>query len=143
MSGPQPTPTSLRLIRGNPSHRPLNKGEPEAPAVEVASLPDPPADLSEAARPYWADYAGKLARMRVLTTADLQALCMLCESTATYFDAMRYVRRAGIIVKAASSDRLITNPYLIEAHKAQAQVLGLLAHFGLTPSSRSRIQREK
>ena len=31
MSGPPKTPTHLRLVRGNPSKRPINKNEPQPP----------------------------------------------------------------------------------------------------------------
>jgi hypothetical protein len=31
MSGPPKTPSHLRLVRGNPSKRPINKDEPKPP----------------------------------------------------------------------------------------------------------------
>jgi hypothetical protein len=37
MSGPRPTPTYLKLLRGNPGRRPINKNEPkpEIPATQA------------------------------------------------------------------------------------------------------------
>lgn len=32
MSGPPKTPTHLRLVRGNPSKRPINENEPKPPS---------------------------------------------------------------------------------------------------------------
>ncbi|MGQ7169689.1 phage terminase small subunit P27 family, partial [Escherichia sp. R-CC3] len=38
MSGPPKTPTHLRLVRGNPSKRPINENEPK-PAAGVPPTP--------------------------------------------------------------------------------------------------------
>ncbi|HBL5480846.1 TPA: phage terminase small subunit P27 family, partial [Enterobacter hormaechei] len=38
MSGPPKTPTHLRLVRGNPSKRPINENEPKP----VAGVPPTP-----------------------------------------------------------------------------------------------------
>jgi len=38
MSGPPPTPTSLKILKGNPGKRPLNKKEPK-PKLEIPTCP--------------------------------------------------------------------------------------------------------
>src|SRR5439155_23962240 len=43
--GPAPTPTALRILRGNPGRRPLPLNEPRAPL----GPPPPPPELSTAA----------------------------------------------------------------------------------------------
>src|SRR6516162_9393534 len=35
MRGRRPTPTYLRLLQGNPQHRPINKNEPRPPTAEA------------------------------------------------------------------------------------------------------------
>ncbi|KAB0993994.1 phage terminase small subunit P27 family, partial [Cronobacter sakazakii] len=48
MSGPPKTPTHLRLVRGNPSKRPINKNEPQPPA----GVPPTPKHFDKQAK-YW------------------------------------------------------------------------------------------
>ena len=43
MRGRKPSPTHLKLVKGNPGKRPLNVSEPEPEAV----LPCPPAELCD------------------------------------------------------------------------------------------------
>ena len=135
-SGPKPQPTALKIIRGNPGKRPLptNEAQPEL------GVPEPPGDLSEQARQYWATYAEPLADMRVLTVADQAALALLCEATATFWESMAQVRKTGLIIKMGDKGYAQRNPFLTEANSAQKQVLALLTEFGLTPSSRTRVQ---
>jgi hypothetical protein len=40
MRGRRPTPTYLRLLQGNPQHRPINKNEPQPPPIETIDAPD-------------------------------------------------------------------------------------------------------
>ncbi len=47
--GRKPTPTRLKLLRNNPGKRPLNPDEPQP----EATLPEPPAHLSDEAKCEW------------------------------------------------------------------------------------------
>jgi hypothetical protein len=49
--GPRPQPTTLRLLRGNPGKRKLNRDEPQ-PEIPPA-VPDPPPHLLPLARDEW------------------------------------------------------------------------------------------
>ena len=46
MRGRKPTPTDLKVLRGNPGHRPLNVDEPQLPAVQAESFDTPPIELA-------------------------------------------------------------------------------------------------
>ena len=73
MKGPNPTPTAIRILRGNPGRRALPKDEPKP---EAARSLDPPAWLDDAARAEWIDKAGMLDRLGLLTEADLDAFAV-------------------------------------------------------------------
>lgn len=140
----RPMPLNMRLLRphnAKPSRTAANVPDPEV----VVTIPDPPPELSEEARAYWEDYARKLREMRVLSKADLTALAMLCESTATYWESMQKVREQGLVLKAPSraGDYFIRNPFLTEANAAMAQMMKLLTEFGLTPSARVKIRADQ
>ena len=138
MPGRCPTPTALAALRGFPGRRPRHADEPSPPTLSPARLPDPPPALSEAARPHWFQYAGQLSRLGVLTDADLVALALLSESTATYWEAMAEVRRLGLVVTrdTKAGPQIAPNPYLPAASAAMRQVRRLLYEFGLTPAAR-------
>jgi len=138
MRGRKPLPTNVRVLTGNASHRSVNKDEPK-PAIRI---PDPPENLSDEARPYWQQYGKQLAAMRVLSEVDQAALALLCECTATYWLMTAKVREQGVIVKIGKNEAIGYNPHFNAANKAQAQMKQLLAEFGLTPSSRSRVRAE-
>ena len=135
---PRPKPTRLKILSGNPGHRPLNEREPK-PAIPT-ELPEAPLPLSRVARKEWTRTGGILLRMRVLTEADLAAFAAYCVVFGRWQEAENDVRRRGVMVPAKPrSKNLIQNPFLGIANKALQQMLRLLAEFGLTPSTRTRI----
>ncbi len=133
--GTKPMPRNMRLIKGGRTDR-LNRDEP---IVEV-SIPDAPETLSDEAREIWYDIAPKLARMRVMTEADTHALEMYCESYVEWREATDRVREGGMVVRSPNGHP-IQNPYLSIKNKAQERCLKILAEFGLTPSSRTRVTK--
>jgi P27 family predicted phage terminase small subunit len=135
MRGPKPQPTAIKVLKGNPGKRALNKDEPTPAVLEDLS---PPADMREAARVHWNRLAPMLRSARLLTEADRDALALLCNSQATYDEAHEQISRFGLVVKAPSGFP-VQSPYLAIRNKAQEQVLKLLCEFGITPSARSRV----
>jgi P27 family predicted phage terminase small subunit len=134
MRGRKPTPTKLRILRGNPSRRPLPTAEP-TPAPTVGP---PPEWLPAAARDEWARLAPLLERIGVLTEADHHALILFCQTWIVWRQASAHIAKHGLIVKARSG-RPIVSPHVGIAQKALDQLRGLVADFGMTPSSRSRV----
>ena len=137
MQGRKPTPLNMRLVQGNAGKRPIPDDLPEPPAP--VAVPEPPELLSIAAREYWSEFATQLSLMRVLTDADLPALCMLCESYSLYWEAMEGVRQFGII-SMTPNKYLARSEYLNTANKQLEICLKILTEFGLTPSSRMRVR---
>lgn len=134
-------PSNVREFTGNAGKRRPNPREPRPETPKTA--PAPPPDLSEAAKPYWLEYAQQLTTLRVLSASDHQALALLCEATATWWECIQKVRETGILVKVGKQGFTQRNPYLTEANVALKQMNNLLAEFGLTPSSRTRVQADQ
>lgn len=135
MAGRKPKPTALKELAGNPGKRPLNTREPK-PRTE---LPPCPRHLTGEARREWRRMGGELARMGVVTAVDRAALAAYCVAWARWVDAEGQVAKLGTIVKTANGN-LIQNPYLAVANRALEQMTRLATEFGMTPSSRSRVQ---
>ena len=74
-----------------------------------------------------------------MTAVDGTALALLAVPLARFWDAKKQVDKLGAVVKTANGN-LIQNPYLPVMNKAWEQVVKLLTEFGMTPSSRSRVQ---
>jgi P27 family predicted phage terminase small subunit len=122
-------------MRGNPGKRALNKREPQ-PAEFRAS---PPEHLDEEARTEWKRMVPILKRMRVLTEADSTALGNLCQAYSTMAQAQRQLSAAGLLYKTQSG-YIQPSPLMGIVTQNMKIVQGILAEFGLTPASRSRIQ---
>lgn len=134
MAGRKPLPTKLKILRGNPGKRPINKREPQ-PRV---SIPDCPAELDEVAAAEWKRVCPELAAIGVLTQLDRSALSAYCQSWSQWLAAIDKLKLHGPVVKAPSGFP-IQNPYFSIANSALKQMKAFLTEFGMTPSSRSRI----
>jgi P27 family predicted phage terminase small subunit len=133
--GRRPKPTILKMLAGNPGHRPLNPNEPEP----RRRMPACPRVLQGEARREWHRIARKLFDAGLLTEIDGPALMGYCMAYARLLDAEEKLREFGSVVKAPSG-YLVHSPYLAIANKALEQMRSMLVEFGMTPSSRSRVQ---
>jgi P27 family predicted phage terminase small subunit len=129
-----PKPTRLRVLEGNPSHRPLPKGEPMPPP----NMPAMPDFLDAAGQREWRLIAPKLHRSRLLTDLDGTAL-------GAYWLAVAQLRAAQKILDVDGFT--VTTPSGYEQQRPEVAIvrtsLMLIerysAHFGLTPAARARI----
>jgi P27 family predicted phage terminase small subunit len=133
-AGRKPKPTLLKLITGNPGHWPLNRNEPNPKRM----IPPCPDFLQGEARKTWHKVSKKLFRIGLLTEIDDMALAILCESWAEYLESSAKLAETEMLVKAPNGQPMM-NPYLVIANQAIKKVRALLAEFGMSPSSRSRI----
>ena len=133
--GPAPKPTRLKALAGNPGKRPLNRHEPQP----KAGLPRCPTQLSEEAKREWKRISKELERLGLLTVLDRAALSAYCQAWGRWIEAEERLRQHGVIVKSPNGFP-VQSPYLAVANRAMAQMGKLLVEFGLSPSSRSRIQ---
>ena len=140
MKGRKPTPTKLKIIRGNPGKRSLSKDEPTPQAV----CPPPPDILSPVAKKHWRVISKQLFDADVMTNLDIDALMLLCESYSRWSEAGKAIQKEGVIIKQKShngeTEYLKANPYLMIQQKAFDQMKAMLTEFGMTPSSRTRVR---
>lgn len=135
MAGRRPKPTALKILAGNPGKRTLNRREPPADT----GLPSCPAHVQNEARREWRRISRHLANIGLLTKIDRAALAAYCVAYGRWSDAEMQVTRLGAVVKTVNGN-LIQNPYLAVANRSMEQMARLAAEFGMTPSSRSRVQ---
>lgn len=161
--GPPPKPTALKVLQGNPGKRSLNTDEPTPPAGEVKA----PTWLKGRGRRFWKSIAPILEEMGVLTTADPNALAMLCDVLAEYVEARELVRKYGMTYESQTmnahtkrvlnaeedpeEDEDVFDPNAISvmirprpevriASDAWRRARAMMQEFGLTPSARTRVK---
>lgn len=139
MSGPPPKPTHIKLVEGNPGRRPLNDKEPKPPR----GIPKCPPHLSERARGLWKKIGPHLDKMGVLTIADGTALELMCEAYAEYWECREVIIAGGATFTSetlAGGLMERARPQVAMQADAWRRVLSMLAQFGLTPASRSKVK---
>lgn len=139
MVGRKPKPTALKVLQGNPGKRPLNKREPKPPA----GMPKCPTWLDGMARAAWLELAPLLEQTKVVTESDRKALELLCDAYSEYRRTREIVRKQGATYEALTEGGSIMirpRPEVTMAQDAWKRVRAMLQEFGLTPSSRSKIQ---
>lgn len=130
---PTAKPTTMKILEGNPGKRPLPEGEPVPDAP--TALPLPPSHLSASATIEWYNMGQKLLDIGLLTDLDLSAFALYCQSYGRWVDAESMVVKKGLLVNDFSK-----NPYLKIAEDAMRDCHKLLAQFGMTPSSRTKVR---
>lgn len=134
MKGKKPKPTALKVLQGNPGHRPLNKNEPK-PKV---SNYDPPEFLDGEAVEIWKQEAPRLISLGILTETDRLIFGALCEKVANWLHYSRKMHEAPDLVKS-NAGNIVPNPYIRLANHAYQDMCKVAVEFGLTPVSRSRV----
>lgn len=144
--GRKPTPTTLKILRGNPGHEArhqLGAGEPKP----ASGLPECPEWLRESARQAYEEFAPALASCKVGTQLDGAALAMLAESYANYREAAALVAKGGAVwIEKADHPggipKFAYSPYWAVMNREWKKTLALLTEFGMTPSARSRVKTD-
>ena len=145
LRGFPPTPSALKVIRGNPGKRALNKREPR-PQAKPPECPDY-VKADPVALAYWEHYVPILMDMKVLTVADQTVLASLCLVHSHLILNLKKVRElnaagdsgiAGIVI-ATKSGYLAPNQLYLNVQTAIEQELKLCRELGLSPSARTRI----
>jgi len=113
----------------------MNADEPQV----AVCAPDPPEHLTDVEADKFREVAHKLARMRVMSDADVDALGVFAVNWVRYLDANAKVREMGLIVKSPNNYP-IQNPFLAISRQSEKTCLSILTEFGLTPSSRTRVK---
>ncbi len=141
MSGPPRTPTNLRLIKGNPSKRAINKSEPKPPS----GVPPVPKHFNKQEK-YWFKRIGEeLDGSNVITNLDGMALELLIGAYVEWRSHRDILDEEGETYKT----KTMTGDTLIKAHPrvgmmadAWKRLRGMMAEFGMTPASRSKVSSD-
>ena len=132
--GTKPKPTSLKLLEGNKHKDRINENEPQPSNPLLKS----PVWLIDDAKKIWDKYSLVLKNLKIFKQTDEIAFACLCQ------EAGRYIELQKIIIKKGYTTSNIRNgdksiPEMAMARECLKQAKSLMAEFGLTPSSRSRI----
>jgi len=131
-------PTELKKQRGTLRKDRLNENEPKLPSV----IPPIPTWLSEDGQKAFSELSNLLHDMSVLTQADELALTLLCDAYSEYKNAKQIVNELGATVEIMSREgnsKPTIRPEVQIANQAFVRVFQLLKEFGLTPSSRAKV----
>ncbi|MCE9886553.1 phage terminase small subunit P27 family [Obesumbacterium proteus] len=139
MSGPPKTPTHLRLVKGNPSKRAINKNEPKPPS----GVPPIPKHFDKRGK-YWFKQMGEeLDAVGVMSILDAKALELLVEAYTEYRHHCEVLDEEGYTYQTGSA----TGEKIVKAHPAAAmkadawkRIRAMLSEFGMTPASRSKVE---
>lgn len=141
LKGPPPTPTALKLLKGNPGRRPLNADEPVTPPLAV--VPTPPTHVGRAGKAAWEVLAPLLTTLGVLTAVDLLGFERLCVCYGDVRRIEQLLARQGryqrVKTKAGGYMRRL-HPAVSELQEADRRLRMYLAEFGALPASRSRVR---
>jgi len=133
--GPAPTPTQLKILKGNPGRRPLNRQE-----AQVASgIPTAPTELEGEAKAEWERIVPLLAEAGLLTRVDRGGLVMACQAWGRWITLQAEINRQGMLIKNRKGMPAL-NPLIRRQDECVSQFRPLLQEFGMSPSSRSRIK---
>ena len=135
MRGRKPKPTQFKRATGNPGKRRLNQNEPKP----RASIRIDPAKIDETSRAFLERYVPLLQEARVLTDVDQAALELMSVHYALAWRAAQIVERDGLMVLDAFKQRH-KHPLLQIVRDHSTAFRAYAAEFGMTPSSRSRVQ---
>lgn len=147
--GPRPEPPILKIVRGNPGKRAIDLGAGVNPAV---AIPPMPRHLTAAARAEWKRIAPELKDLGLVTALDRAALAIYCTAWGRLVDLELMIfrlRKAAVdagrdpalaLVRQLPSGIVRAHVYVVMAGEEAERVNRLLANFGLSPASRSRVQ---
>ena len=137
--GPPPKPTTLRLLEGNPSRRPINHAEPKPTAG--ATPPEPPSWLCDEAAVLFRRLAAELHRMGMITDVDVELLSVYAEAWASYRRAVLTLQVEGEYREqyGPNGSRTVAHPATRIRREAAADMRSISGKFGFSPSDRSQL----
>lgn len=136
MKGRKAKPTALKLLRGNPGKRPLNKNEP----TFSDALPVAPEWLTERAKDVFTLLATRLNEMGYASASHTEALALAAMRQDEIEHCNRVLAR-GMTYKAATSSgtTIKARPEVAIRAEAARHLQSLLSEFGLTPAAAPKI----
>ena len=129
------TPTSIKILRGNPGCRPITDGEPTPPPADLSVPPS----LSEVGIAKWDEVTSLLTRMGVFTQADRSAIERYCLLHEQFMQVVKHVRENGMTqLTHTGYSQLTAEGSLFKS--LPADLLKIEQQFGMTPAARSSLK---
>ena len=138
MRGRKPKPTEVKKLEGNPGKRAINKKEPKPESV----VPRCPSHLPKTAKAEWARITKELKTLGLISRIDRAALVAYCQAWADYIEANQTIDEQGAVI-VSEKGGAYQNPWVGIKNNALNRLIRISAEFGMTPSSRSRVQADK
>jgi P27 family predicted phage terminase small subunit len=129
--GPQPTPTAIKKVLGNPGKRPLNTDE----LKPVGSLKRP-THIKGGAAEEWDRVIGAMPT-GFYTAADVPVLAMYVEALVIYRNATSIVARDGMEA-VGSTGQKIAHPQLAVMARFADLMTKLADRLGMSPAARTK-----
>ena len=101
-------------------------------------IPDPPSVLDEIALEEWQSISVLLYEQGLLTELDRAALAGYCTAFSLWVKANAVLRKSALLVKT-SKNSLVQNPLISISNKSMELMHMFMSEFGMSPSSRTRI----
>lgn len=133
--GPRPYPAKLRMLHGENRPSQVNLNEP----TPRDALPICPDEASENVRSIWDHTVRELDAMHLAHAADRDALFCYCDAVATHRRATEIINQSGLLIRGQKGN-MVRNPMVQVQRDAAQTVRNFAQEFGLTPSSRARIE---
>ena len=128
-------PTAMKILTGNPGHRPLPANEPQH---DPLSCSDCPPELTAAARAEWDRVAPMLIDRGQVTVVDRAVLAGYCAKYAQWQELEAAAVGEPFVLERKTGS-MMPNPVHGMANRAMALWLKAAAEIGITPSSRTRV----
>lgn len=136
MRGRKPVPTVLKLLRGNPGKRPINRREPQPAALDVSV----PVELVDAvARAEWTRTIAPAIQRRQITSADRLLALAHCECFAAWREQLALAAQHAHVVAVGPNKHPMPNPARSMANRTLLILIKIDSELGLSPASRSRV----
>lgn len=137
--GRKPQPTKLKLLKGTDRADRINEHEPKTEPVAIMVAP---AYLNNTAKSAFRELVKMVGSsgMNILAEVDKTALAMLCDQYSIYREA-RYALKDGLTYESIGRNGIQQKPVpeVGIMNGAWDRVGKMMVEFGLTPSSRSRV----
>jgi P27 family predicted phage terminase small subunit len=129
----------LKLLKGNPGKRPLNKNEPRA----SNSLPSPPSWLNDRSKTIFRRLVKRVNEMGYASASHTEAYALAAWRQDQIEQCEVVIRTEGMTYTTETQGGSLmyrSRPEVALQSEAARHLQSLLSEFGLTPSAMSKIQ---
>jgi P27 family predicted phage terminase small subunit len=134
--GPAPTPTKVKILRGETRPSRVNYREP----IPSSNVPKMPADMDAEAKVVWRRVISSMGHTGVIRVPDADILRCYCEAVSRYAQAARLYAGSGPLVRHAGG--LVKNPLHQVVRDDSDQIRLFARELGLSPSARAGLRVE-